>query len=147
MRTEQKWSRDEREYLRMHYGTRPASDVARSMGRTASSVRSTAYKLGLAGKATYVRCDAWTKEEVEFLREHFYTEKTAYIAKRLGRTPHSVARKRKDLGMPEKVVYRIEDRPTTDELLAMYGSMTAPEIARRYGWKVNTVRSWIERAL
>lgn len=37
-------------------------------------------------------------------------------------------------------------RPSDDELLGMYASMTADQIGRRLGVNYNTVRSWITRA-
>jgi predicted transcriptional regulator len=123
------------------------SDIAEALGRTKTSVTSAADRIGLAGKARHLREDVWTADEVEFLRSHFHAEKVEWIAKRLGRSAVSVSRKRAALGMPAKAVRVIEGRPIGDDLLAMYGSMTVPQIAEKYGYNKNTVRSWIERTI
>ena len=37
--------------------------------------------------ATSMKWKRWTREELRFLREHYGTRKTSWIAKQLGRTP------------------------------------------------------------
>ncbi|EFS9261277.1 hypothetical protein HWQ91_002333 [Salmonella enterica] len=78
------WTDEERRFVAENYRKYRSAELARRMGRTQSSVRQQAHKMG-------VTRHFWRPEELHFLVVSAGTMTVSRIAAVLGRTPRSVA--------------------------------------------------------
>lgn len=123
-RTFVRWTPDEVALLRELYPHRRASEVAERIGRPLPSVYAMATKLGLQKSAEFRASPAsgrllpggrgqnqprnwraWTDEDVAYLRAHFPVERTADVAKVLGRNASTTSQKARLLGLKKSPAY------------------------------------------
>jgi DNA-binding MarR family transcriptional regulator len=92
-----KWTAKEVALLKELYPECPIGEIAKRLGRTTSTVKNRAYRLGLKRKSSLGKL--WTAEEVQLLIELYSThEDIQDIAERIGRTPNAVRAKAHYLG-------------------------------------------------
>lgn len=79
------WNATETQYLMQHYATSKLSEIAKKLGRSPGSVSCKVQKLGLAryDSETPQSGAPWTKEEMQYLREHSKDD-IADVASKLG---------------------------------------------------------------
>lgn len=150
------WTEAERERIRVEYGTRPATELARDLGRPLSSVYQMAHKLGRVE-----RRDCATDEQIiEALRElhpqgYSDTEIMHELEQRLDKAVdrHRIGELRRKIGLPmNKFSHRFRDgvRQRTLAQLAAAGKSTLAEVRmdrwnkwkRELGWPEHlTVRA------
>lgn len=82
-RSYQPWTDNERQYLAENYQKFTPAELARQMGRTSSSVKNQANKMGVVRHC-------WDAAELQFLRVNAASMTHRQIAAALGRTPRSV---------------------------------------------------------
>ncbi|MCT4665661.1 MAG: hypothetical protein N4A45_10545 [Flavobacteriales bacterium] len=87
MAKNKEWSEVEINYLRENYGETPFSELKKEFDRSDNSIRLKAKELGLTKRKN----QAWTKEELEFLKSDMPISE---IARRTGRTYSAVNKKR-----------------------------------------------------
>ena len=76
-----RWTKEEDEFLRQNYLTKPIKEIADHLGRTeAACLNRASAILGI------YKNSPWTKEEDEYLRQNYATKSIKEIAEQLGRT-------------------------------------------------------------
>ncbi|PVX80030.1 hypothetical protein C7402_112217 [Paraburkholderia unamae] len=86
--------------IREGYGVVPLSELARSLGRSQSSVSFKVRSLGLTTDWRERRgCREWSEAEVQWLREMFPVMRTVDMARTIGRTVKSIGGKARKLGL------------------------------------------------
>lgn len=104
------WSEEEVGILKREYPNHASKEIGKEIGRTKSSVRHKASRLGLkTNRASTGR--RWTDEEVRFLKKSKKTAKE--IAHKLNRSVHSINHKRKKLGL-DLHIKKFDSTPTPD---------------------------------
>lgn len=103
------WTKKEHEIVEKLFANTPTHEIARRIGRPEKSVQQIANRKGLTksrehlsrmrSRARAAKKDAWTPEEVEFLREHAGKKQGAWIAERIGKTTAAVLGKKSRLGL------------------------------------------------
>ena len=83
-----KWSDSEKRFVRTHYGTMTARDIAANLGRSVNSVYSQA-QVRAKNKTTRTH-RTWTKDEVQYLRDHYGVMATRLVARQLKRSVRAV---------------------------------------------------------
>ena len=101
--TGKRWTEQEVEYLKQHYGVKSAREIAETLGRPLNGLHSKAETLGLDGKrghwsSTGKRVGAWTDEEIKFLQENYLDLGAEECANQLGRTKAAVHGKIRQVG-------------------------------------------------
>ena len=81
------------------------ADAVAATGRSYFSVRSKCDAEGFKNKSA----NHWTAEELQFLRDNYYTKPMKIISIRLGRSEKQIAQKRRSLGMVAKNTPRSAD--------------------------------------
>lgn len=74
----------------------------------------------------------WTKEDIEFLLEHYGERKNSYIARKLGKSEEAIGHK----------VAEIFGNQRKEEYLGLYGTK---DVATALGVDTTTVAKWIEK--
>jgi len=93
-----RWQPHELAILREHIGSKTHAELARLTGHPVSSVASKAQELGLYRRKP-VPARPWSPDEEDFLRKHWRSLTARELAKRLGRSYHSVRNKLHKLGL------------------------------------------------
>lgn len=130
------WTTEQDDVLLRLYGKVRTRDLARRLGRSHSSVKDRAARLGLQLSAPKHR---WSPEEDEVLSALYGSVPTTDIAARLGRRRKSVYDRAYQLGLGKQ---RHEAWTESDEraLRTLYTSMPVAELARRLGRTEYAVR-------
>jgi len=125
-----KWTEDELEYLKKHYGKKSFEEIADALGRTVSAVQSKGPQLGLSAQ-DYL----WTEEEEQFLRENYLRLGAEECAKQLGRTVMAVHGKiRKTGGGRPSIGPKVEwTEQELDFLRENYQRLPWGELAEKLG--------------
>jgi len=90
-----KWTDEEVEYLKEHYGDDGAEGIAHVLNRTKSSVQTKARELDLTDDQAR---GLWTEDDEAFLRENYLELGAEECARRLGRSKASVHGKIRKIG-------------------------------------------------
>lgn len=98
--TRRKWTEEEEEYLKAHYGEVPTIDIMRHLGRSRDAIKIACKRLGLKSKRPKKR---WSEEDVATLKRWVGKRTKEELAKMLGASPASVAHKAKNLGLSLKL--------------------------------------------
>lgn len=129
-----RWTPEEDQYLRKHYGMLGSVACARALGRPKSGVNARAEKLGIRSK----RNRLWTPREEAILRMQYRNVTATRLAAMLKRSEQSVRHKLRLMGLTEAV-----NVPwSADEiayLRAHYGKTTNAELAEEFGRSVDAV--------
>ena len=129
-----RWSSEEIDHLRRHYGLRTEERIARDLGRSLKSVRDMAAKVFEAR----ARRGAWSGEEIEKLREYVGASPTEVIARVIGRSVTDVERQIEQLR-----AVRRSGRWSHDEiqrLRRVYGQRTDEDLVVILGRSVESIR-------
>ncbi|HAT1685320.1 TPA: hypothetical protein I8Y21_006171 [Klebsiella oxytoca] len=131
-----RWTLNEIEFVEKHYGKLPAKDIAASLGRGISAVRTMALKLGVGRQGA----EPWTARETEIVKA-FYS-RGAGIAKVRALLPHrdkeSIRKQAARAGVTD---VREWSPDALRFLTAHYGRMPAKEIAVALNKSVSAVRN------
>ena len=84
------WSKEETQQLEKLFGTIPTEQLAKQLGRSASSLSCKAYRMRLNDQIHY---DTWSVEEIRQLKEMFPTTPTNKLAEYFNRSVNSVRQK------------------------------------------------------
>jgi len=129
-----RWSNEEVEHLRRHYGLRTEERIARDLGRSVKSVGEMAAKVF----ESRTRRGAWSSDEIDQLKEYLGASTTEVIGRVLGRTVADVERQIEHLrGV------RRSGRWSHDEvqrLRRVYGQRTDEDLAVILGRSVESIR-------
>ena len=87
---EKKWSKEETQQFEKLFGTMPTEQLAKQLGRSASSLSCKAYRMRLYDQTQY---NTWLVEEIRQLEDIFPTTSTNDLAKFFGRSVNSVRQK------------------------------------------------------
>ena len=89
---DKKWSKEEIQQLKKLFETISTSteQLAKKLGRSVSSLKSKAYRIGLKSRMQY---NPWSAEEINKLNEMFPTTSTNELAKHFARSVNSVRQK------------------------------------------------------
>lgn len=88
-----RWSSEDIKYLKNRHKTQTAQSIAEVLGRSANSVRTKAYELGLEKQPP-----TWSKEEIEYLKVIYLEMGAERAAKELGRTLSAIHTKIREIG-------------------------------------------------
>ena len=119
------WTPEEDEILKKNYSSLGVEEISKLLGRTVSSCRNRAHKLGLKGEPI----NYWTPEEDEILKKNFEKLGRSKTSKLLtNRSAASCAKRAKSIGL----CYKIKSEfwtPEEDEILKKnYGKMKNTEL-------------------
>lgn len=95
------WSAEDIAYLKEHYGTKTAREIAEDLDRTIPTVRTLAGKFGLTKKRKHTE-HPWTDDDEKLLRANYHRKTAREIAEMLGRTASSVSGKARMIGLMKK---------------------------------------------
>lgn len=142
---EGEWTDSEEEYLKGNYKEKTAKEIAETLSRSRESVYNKARNLGIkSGRAGPGQ--KWTEKEREFLKENIDKKTPKEIGEELGRSKHSVFRKRKELGLETPFVGI--GRGWTDEeidyLVENYDEKTAEEIGDELNRSIDSVQGKVK---
>lgn len=88
------WEEHEVDFLREHYNVDMApSEIAKSLNRSASSVKSKAFAIGLADNVE------WTQEQIDYLIDNYCYKTNDEIGKKIGRSGQAVSYKAFELSL------------------------------------------------
>jgi hypothetical protein len=135
------WSVEEREYLRSHYGSIPAREIAETLRRSLMSVYTAARDSGLRKRQPAKR-KPWSAEDHDYLRRAYADTSTREIAATLGRTLTTVYQQARALGLEKSEAYLASPAACRlrrgDNIGAAYrfkpGQVPANKGLRRPGW-------------
>ena len=89
----QRWRECDKEMIRKHYYDMPISDLAKKIGRSEASVAAMACRMKMRPRAK------WTKEEEEYMEDHWGSVSVPAIAARLNRSIDAVKVRATGLGL------------------------------------------------
>jgi hypothetical protein len=88
------WTKEKDDYLKLHYHSLLAKEIADHVGMSYYQTVSRARRLKVANTLV-----TWSREETIFLLEHIQTEPLPWVAEQLGRTMAAVSLRPKQLGI------------------------------------------------
>lgn len=129
-----RWSSEEIEHLRRHYGLRTEERIARDLGRSVKSVGEMAAKVF----ESRTRRGAWSAEDIEKLKEYLGASTTEVMGRVLGRSVADVERQIEVL----RAVRRSGrwDHDEVQRLRRIYGQRTDDDLAVILGRSVDSIR-------
>lgn len=108
--TNSDWSDEERQYLKKHYGSMPTNQIAATLGRSISGLRSVVQGMGLGRKAK-TRGRPWTERELSVLRMHYGRGNWIVNVQNLlaGRTRGAIGTQASKMGITETQSWQPEE--------------------------------------
>lgn len=101
-----KWTSEMKEYVQKHYPTEDTRAMAEKLGVTSPAVISMARCIGITkDKRRKPKHMEWTQEKEQYLKEHYATDATIKIAKKLGCTEAKIKWEAQKMGL-EKIKIR-----------------------------------------
>lgn len=150
-RAERHWWKNEFQptedsFIREHYATMPAREIARHLGRHQSVIARRMKQLGLRTKLSYHQREVrWSKREDDLLRRLHPKMTHKEIAARLKCSKQAVAYRCSVLGLKRQEEPRLQWTAKEDAMLRkLYGTMNHPEIAKRLGRTRNAVTGRVQ---
>jgi DNA-binding CsgD family transcriptional regulator len=104
------WTQQEIEYVKMFYNKKSNTEIAKILGRSASSVQHKAARLNLTDTSKAVQGRPWTEEEEEYIIKYYEKRGCDFLAHKLKRTVLSVRRKAQNLGVSAYICEEIHVR-------------------------------------
>ncbi|HVZ40296.1 MAG TPA: hypothetical protein VHI13_13535 [Candidatus Kapabacteria bacterium] len=133
------WTPAEDAFLRKHYPTMRAMDIAKHLGRSAQSIQYRTRKLGIPATAAYTAREVhWTAHDESMVRKLYGRIPMNELSKRLGRTEKAIQGRAGLLGLSlrtaNKALPQLWTTAEDEELRRLYKSqLTNHEIARKLG--------------
>lgn len=128
------WTEEEDAFIREHYASMTAREIAESLGRTVQSVRRRLNKMGLRKIAP------WTEEEKAFVAAH-QSWTTSQLARALNRSACSIRHARRAILGPQR-----SSAPWTEEqrafIISHFASTPGKELARAVGRTASAVSTF-----
>lgn len=125
------WTKQEDIFLRQYYPTKGSRYSAERLGRTRASVLRRALGLGIDGRGN-LPYRPFSPGEIIFLKTHYSSRGSEYVAEKLGRTPSAIRRKAQTLRVERKST--LLWHPEEIEYLRKWYTRKRPShIARRFG--------------
>lgn len=142
------WQQVEDEFLRKHYSTMRAADIAQHLGRGATSVHVRARQLGIPLAESYgARQIRWSAADERMLRKYYGKMVIEDLADQLGRSVKAVHAHARDLGLSLRAANPALPQLWTSKedatLRRLFQIRTNPQIAELLG---RPLRSVISRA-
>lgn len=136
---EKRWSHADVERLHALAPGKTVKELADLLKRPVSSIAEMLRLFELKAKANNGcgRGRFWTDEEVQFLKDNWFSKSTAQLARELGRSESMVGKKANQVGLKKGAADRIGMDYWTDEQIqyvkANYGRVSAQEMSRVLG--------------
>ena len=100
MANNQRWSKEDDNFLRKNYKKQPTADLAKKLSRTCHSLWKRVQMLGLADKTK--RIDNWTSTEIDILKNNYQKIGLKQTCKLLNRTRGAIQGKAQSVGVQPK---------------------------------------------